>query len=433
MKKIISFLRFLVVRLLCFLEIGLKFCLFLPILLFMVWFNYKVDISGLFQGELAPRQVANLLLEGKNVSDYDKMDERQVLQLYAQNLDKAPDTVALGSSRVLQLTEGLVGGSYFNAGISGAGAMDIMNIWYLFEREDKLPENLILCVDPWLFNPDPDLNKNADTELFAEFLEKGLGIAADYEEPDTVALWKALVDPAYFQGNVTYYLKQKESGVVQTEDGGSIPFHALANGSLGTLEYAAKRADGSVQYPLGFCTWNYDQVMAEVLAQAGTLNAMHGFEQMDAYWTDLFVRFVEHVQQKGVNVVFLLTPYHPFIALHVYNNPQGFTGFFEVEPWVREFAAGHGIPVYGSYHAGRVGIQESMFFDGVHCKPEALRLMFPGIDEALAGGQTAYETMYLATYGGTENSANALIGYDANCVVVDADWLAQAEAATPGP
>lgn len=428
MKKT-SYLRFLLVRLLTFAEIGLKFCLFLPILLFMVWFSYKVDVSGLFQGELAPRQVASLLLEGDVVSGYDQMDERQVLALYAQNLEKAPDTLALGSSRVLQLSEDLVGGgSFFNAGISGAGPMDIMNIWYLFEREGKLPQNLILEVDPWLFNPDPDINRNADAELFAEFLEKALGIDADYEEPDTVELWKALVDPAYFQGNVTYYLKQKETGAVLTEDGEDIPFKAI-EGSIEALDYAVKRADGSIQYPVSFRNWNNDLVMAEVLAQAGTISALHGFEAMDAYWADLFTRFIEHVEGQGVNVVFLFTPYHPFIALHVYNNPQGLTGFFEVEPWVRDFAEKHGIPVYGSYHAGRVGIQESMFFDGLHCRPEALRLMFPGVEKALAGETTAYERLYLEEYGDTENSAGALIGYDAGCVVVDEAWLAAAEAA----
>jgi len=73
-----------------------------------------------------------------------------------------------------------------------------------------------------------------------------------------------------------------------------------------------------------------------------------------------------------------------------------------------------------------------MFFDGLHCKPEALQLMFPGVEKALAGKQTPYQQLYLETYGGAENSANALIGYDAGCVVVDADWLAQAEAATLG-
>ena len=135
MKKTVSWPRFLAIRLLTFAEIGLKFCLFLPILLFMVWFNYKVDVSGLFQGELAPRQVANLLLDGSTVSGYDQMDERQVLEVYAQNLTEAPDTLALGSSRVLQLSEDLVGGgSFFNAGIPSAARLSNLHTSSLHPR-----------------------------------------------------------------------------------------------------------------------------------------------------------------------------------------------------------------------------------------------------------------------------------------------------------
>ena len=44
-------------------------------------------------------------------------------------------------------------------------------------------------------------------ELYNEFLTKVLGVETDYEEEDRVALWKALVEPAYFQGNVDYYLR----------------------------------------------------------------------------------------------------------------------------------------------------------------------------------------------------------------------------------
>ena len=36
-----------------------------------------------------------------------------------------------------------------------------------------------------------------------------LGVETDYEEPDKVALWKALAEPAYFQGNVDYYIKNR--------------------------------------------------------------------------------------------------------------------------------------------------------------------------------------------------------------------------------
>lgn len=430
MTKGKHYLRFVALRLLTFLEIGLKFCLFLPILAFMVWFSYQVDISGLFQGELAPREVANMLLAGENVSNYEQMDERQVLELYVQNLPEdaaGPETLAIGSSRVLQLSQDLVGtGSYYNAGMSGAGAMDIMNAFYLFDRAGKLPKNLIVEVDPWLFNPNFSQDR-ADQELFAEFLQTCLQVDSGYEEPGQLQNWQALLDPAYFQGNVKHYLKQRQTGQAANEDGSQIPFQPVA-GSLEALDYTVKLADGSIWYPQDFRNWNYDQVMAEALVQAGTIQSMHGFDAMDYYWTNLFEQFIAYVQSRGVNVVFLLTPYHPFIIKHVYNNPQGLGGFFEVEPWIRQYAAKHDIPVYGSYHASRVGIQEPLFYDGIHCKPEALRLIFPGIQAALEGQQTAYETLYQEEYGAQypELVGDALVGSTADCLVVDETWGAQA-------
>ena len=190
MKSAPTTVRFVLSRLLTFAEILIKACLFLPIILFMVWFSYKVDISGLFQGELAPREVANMLLEGNTVSNYEQMDERQILKLYVQNLpeDRVPNTVAVGSSRVLQLSTPLAGDtSYYNAGMSGAGPMDIMNAFYLFDRAGKLPKNLIIEVDPWLFNPN-FAQERADADLFSEFLHTCLKVNDDQEEEPPLEL-----------------------------------------------------------------------------------------------------------------------------------------------------------------------------------------------------------------------------------------------------
>ena len=74
---------------------------------------------------------------------------------------------------------------------------------------------------------------------------------------------------------------------------------------------------------------------------------------------------------------------------------------------------------------------ESLFYDGLHCKPEALKLYFPGIEAALQGLQTSYETQYLETYGADNADlvTNALVGSTADCLVVDEEWFAQASAA----
>lgn len=427
MKRVTDLIVFVAKRLFVLLEIALKACLFLPILLFMVWFSYKVDISGLFQGELAPREVANMLLGGTNVSNYEQMDEWTVLQLYVQNLpkDEVPETVAFGSSRVLQLTEEMVGTSFYNAGMSGASAVDIMNAYYLFAKADKVPENIIICVDPWVFNATAatELDKDADADTYREFLQLGLGIESDYQPEETLEAWQALFDPAYFQGNVQYYLRQRETGQITTEEGNSIPFKPLPT-TLGNYNFAAKRSDGSVYYPADFRNWNPDEVLAEALLQAGTLTALQGFDAMDQGMIFMFDQFVQYAQAQGSNVIFLLTPYHPFICLHVYNNPSEFTGFFEVEPWLRSYAQQKGIPLYGSYHPSRVGMQEkTMFFDGLHAKPLALELMFPGVSAALAGEQTVYQQLYLRDYGDVENAKDALIGAEPASVVVSDEWL----------
>ena len=69
----------------------IRFVLLVPIVVFMVYFSYNVDCSGLFQGALAPRRIVDLMLEGYDVTNYDQMDEREVVQLFAQDV---PETAS---------------------------------------------------------------------------------------------------------------------------------------------------------------------------------------------------------------------------------------------------------------------------------------------------------------------------------------------------
>lgn len=84
-----------------YLEAAVKLALLAgPVLFLMVYVNYTVDRSGYFQGDQFEREVAEALLAGQDLSNYEKMDERQIVRLYVQNLPEGspPGTVALGSS-----------------------------------------------------------------------------------------------------------------------------------------------------------------------------------------------------------------------------------------------------------------------------------------------------------------------------------------------
>ena len=111
-----------------------KFALFIPILVFMVWFSYTVDRSGLFQGELAPRR------------NFEQMNEieREVVQLFAQDVPDTPEVIGIGSSRVLQFTRELVGtDSFFNMGVTGADVRDNMTSYYKMVCYGKAPKVLM--------------------------------------------------------------------------------------------------------------------------------------------------------------------------------------------------------------------------------------------------------------------------------------------------
>ena len=75
------FLQGLVRRIYFGLKTGFKFLLLVPVLVFMVAFSYNVDRSGLFQGALAPRRIVDLMLQGYDVTNFEQMDERQLMQV----------------------------------------------------------------------------------------------------------------------------------------------------------------------------------------------------------------------------------------------------------------------------------------------------------------------------------------------------------------
>ena len=153
-----------------------KFALFIPILVFMVWFSYTVDRSGLFQGELAPRRIVDLMLQGYDVSNFEQMNEieREVVQLFAQDVPDTPEVIGIGSSRVLQFTRELVGTeSFFNMGVTGAEVRDNMTSYYKMVCYGKAPKVLIWSVDPWvLYGDEAAFDKRADEKLYNEFLTK---------------------------------------------------------------------------------------------------------------------------------------------------------------------------------------------------------------------------------------------------------------------
>ncbi len=364
-----------------------KLLLLAPVLVFMVAFSYNVDRSGLFQGALAPRRIVDLMLQGYDVTNFEQMDEREVVQLFAQDVAEAPEAIGIGSSRVLQFNRENTGvDSFFNMGVTGADVRDNMTSYYKMVSYGKTPKVLLWSLDPWVFyGSEAAFDERADAELYNEFLTKVLGVPTDYEEPDQVELWRALADPAYFQGNVDYYLKNRGQSVVTDDDGNTIEFNPV-EGDPYEQTTTIKRADGSVLYDVAFRTQTADQIRTLAAEACMSFNSVHmeGFEELSDTQIQAFDSFIRYAQEQGTTVILVLSPWHPYLYEYLLTEPDAHKGFFQVENWVRQYAAENNIPLYGSYDPACIeGLQETDFFDGLHCAGTGIERFFPGVPQAL--------------------------------------------------
>ena len=361
-------------------RIVLGLCLIAPIFITAFWFNYTVDRSGYFQGDQFVRDIALMLLDGQNVSGYEQMDERQVSRLLVQNAKKPPNTVALGSSRILQMDSKTAGtNDFFNYGMVGADYMDVLGTFYLMDKAEKLPENIIIGFDPWLLNGNDDaLDKRSDKQLFAEFATKELGVDMGYQAKDESDKYRALFSLSYFQGNLEYYfrdalLEKKPSPVL---------------GDIENQITETKRGDGSVYYTKELRNATREEADALAMAQAGTFLRMQGYEAPDKTLLQIYDKFFTLAEQKDVNIILVLTPYHPLLWNIVWAQKADFPGFFETEAAVRALAERHNIPVYGSYNPYALeDIGSDDFYDGLHVRTSGIAKFFPGMPEALRAQQ----------------------------------------------
>ena len=360
-------------RLLSALRLALGAALLAPLPLLMVWYNYTVDCSGYFQGDLYLREVGNMVLAGEDIVGYEKMNnqQREILKIFVNNIDPMPDVIALGSSRIMQLSrEVLHVESFFNCSVTGGDRADVMGTFYLFDREDRLPQTFIIGFDPWLLRSDA-IDGRTDKELYAEFLEKCLGMVPDveYEETNHDEKWEALYSPEYFQNNVTF-AQRDTTGVDKPQ---------VVVGDLYNQTTEVKRGDGSLLYDVNYRNRSLEERLGDALAQCGNFLYMENYDSVDEECVELFDKFFAYAKERGVNIVIFFTPYPPLVYNYCEANAERYGGFLETETVVRELAAKYDIPVYGTYDADAIeGVTEEDFYDGLHCTGAAIEKMLYG-------------------------------------------------------
>lgn len=374
------------------------------------------------------RAIANALLNGQPLADYERLNERLLMRLLVEEMDEPFDTVALGSSRILQMgADQADGGNFFNLGMSGADHRDVMSNFYLLDKADKLPQTLILGLDAWLLNPNASGHR-ANDAVYQEFLATCLGYETNWQpaepaplpagsagepdsgdlssseaedEPDTGGFWSLFSLPRFWQNITGTAGSASDTPASAPADSSSSAASSsqaplftdplpVVEGDPSEQPKEVKMPDGTVLYPATFR--NVDAELAEQKAHAEAISFswLSDYTALDPSLCELFDRFVGYVRSRGVDVIFLLVPFHPTFYDYASEYSAQYNGLFLAEDYFTEYALARGIPIYGSYNPHVAQATGEQFYDGLHIKSNYISRFFPGVAatrQAQAAGQ----------------------------------------------
>ena len=120
------------------------------------------------------------------------------------------------------------------------------------------------------------------------------------------------------------------------------------------------------------------------LGQTSNFFRVECSEEPEEERIELFTKFVQYLQGKGIRVVFLLSPYHPIAYDNAMKNAEHYSGFVATEPLIRRIAKQLDVPVYGSYNPYAMGLTNAdLTTTGIHVRSEALSTFLPPLEDIL--------------------------------------------------
>ena len=322
---------------------------FLPIVIAVAAVNVIVDPANIYVKGYE-EEMADLLLAGKNVAGMTNYDERILQEDIIQKEKICPDIIIVGSSRVMIISDESINiENYRNHGMSGAGIWDYIGILGIYEAEDKMPEQIIMGLDPWILNENNgDARYQSLAGYIDEFKETIRGTEKQQEGRKSLPSFEKelqLFSIPYFQNSVKKLLKDPKS-VLKLN--GKKKFYGTEKR---IVEDAIYYTDGSMESNREYRERDVETVNADAKGYVtGKVYQLENYDSLSEINCDMLERTIDYLQDKGEK-------YKMVLAAEIY---------------FRDLAAKKEIDVYGSYDPKELGCTEEDFLDGMHMKRERI-------------------------------------------------------------
>ncbi len=318
-----------------------------------------------YEKKIAESLNSNYFVEG--VTNY---DERLVQKFRLNSLPVGTElnTIILGSSRTMQISENLFRKRTINLSVSGAGIEDYIALYHLAKKFN--PKRVVIGVDPWVFNAKNGLVgwKTLSDEFISE--SRDLGLSGEPTLKFNEYVWLQLINITYIKSSLQTNIKARLIAILNGLDRQDLVMTASENPCP---DKDGIRPDGTRIYNSSFALLSPDQVESSAIQYATPpINLLSGFDMIDQNYWGLFKQFILEVANKS-KVLIVLPPFHPA----TYKGIMGQVGIIhDVELKLRKFAADNGLQLIGSYDPEKVGCNKFGFWDGLHPKTLCISKLF---------------------------------------------------------
>lgn len=295
-------------------------------------------------------------LSGRPAVYATNMDERQFIKsrILVETLE--PDTLVVGSSRIMQVGAHTLGGKPLNLAVSGASLQDHVAITGLAFGKFR-PSLLLIGADPWLFNAESGQKRwrSIKAEYHAALHRITEGEQAGARLLEDGALPKVSGFHAFYRDiNFSHKI---------------FPAHDLP-------ELRAKiRSDGSRVYDVAYASRTPEQVLRGI---DGALDYSMKKYVFDPDLRAILENLLTHYRGK-TRVVLVLSPYHPALYRTMEKDRRV---FLEIEAIFIGIGKKLGVEVVGSYDPARAGCTESDFYDGSHPRDTCMAKVLSSLKSA---------------------------------------------------
>ena len=272
---------------------------------------------------------------------FDHVDDRTFMVSWLNQIDLSVESVVMGSSRIMNLDTNPITGEMINNSVKGASVEDLIAISPLAVLQTDARQ-VFLGIDPWLMNNNARQNRwesivdQFNLSLAAIANESELDVSSKNEHLDHDIHYFCMVNASTDSLEIEARNKLSKNGRLIVSGGSQQPRNRFTN----------HQAKGAYEY------------------------AFRDFEWSSSNFARLLL-LSRYFLTNGVDVAWILTPYHPVVA--GYSKSVGGDLLGMVERRITAEANSHGISVLGSYSNKRVGCAETEFYDVAHPHSDCIK------------------------------------------------------------